>query len=296
MPLRSRRHDGQYRPGRGDDRPQAGQHQDAGRLQGQEGRDAVRLDLAFPPARLPQDQRPDPARRDRARHAPRRDGRRLDARRYRRRLCLEPGEVQAAGGRRRGLQDLRQARSRRLRHRRPDHRARPPSPAANPDAVVGLLKAYGRALTSIRAKPDEAAALVGKQAGVSAAGRQGRHGGIRFRAAEEAARRPTGWATPGKPGKFAERAEGHRGLPGRTEEHPHARPAVARVREGHQHDAILRQGGRVSAPASSTSTDVSVALRRGRRGGAGARPRRRSLSAGATSSASSAPPAAARRR
>ena len=59
MPLQADRHGGQYRPGRGDDGPHRRQHQDAGGFQGQEGRDAVRLDLPFPPARLPEDQRPD---------------------------------------------------------------------------------------------------------------------------------------------------------------------------------------------------------------------------------------------
>jgi taurine transport system substrate-binding protein len=38
-----------------------------------------------------------------------------------------------------------------------------------PDAVVGFLKAYGRALDMWRQKPDEAAEIVGKQAGVSTA-------------------------------------------------------------------------------------------------------------------------------
>jgi taurine transport system substrate-binding protein len=38
-----------------------------------------------------------------------------------------------------------------------------------PDAVVGFLKAYGRALEMWRQKPDEAAEIVGKQAGVSTA-------------------------------------------------------------------------------------------------------------------------------
>ena len=40
---------------------------------------------------------------------------------------------------------------------------------SQPDAVVGFLKAYGRALEMWRQKPDEAAAIVGKQAGVSTA-------------------------------------------------------------------------------------------------------------------------------
>jgi taurine transport system substrate-binding protein len=38
-----------------------------------------------------------------------------------------------------------------------------------PDAVVGFLKAYGNALDMWRQKPDEAAEIVGKQAGVSTA-------------------------------------------------------------------------------------------------------------------------------
>ncbi len=40
---------------------------------------------------------------------------------------------------------------------------------AYPDAVVGFLKSYGRALDMWRQKPDEAAEIVGKQAGVSTA-------------------------------------------------------------------------------------------------------------------------------
>ena len=41
--------------------------------------------------------------------------------------------------------------------------------AANPDAVVGILSAYGRALEMYRTQPDQAAAIVGQEAGVSAA-------------------------------------------------------------------------------------------------------------------------------
>jgi len=40
---------------------------------------------------------------------------------------------------------------------------------AYPDAVVGFLQAYGRALDMWRQKPEEAAEIVGKQAGVSTA-------------------------------------------------------------------------------------------------------------------------------
>ncbi len=40
---------------------------------------------------------------------------------------------------------------------------------ANPDAVTGLLSAYGRALDLYRTQPDQAAAIVGPAAGVSAA-------------------------------------------------------------------------------------------------------------------------------
>jgi taurine transport system substrate-binding protein len=36
-----------------------------------------------------------------------------------------------------------------------------------PDAVTGILSAYGRALGTYRAKPDEAAAIVAKEAGVT---------------------------------------------------------------------------------------------------------------------------------
>jgi taurine transport system substrate-binding protein len=41
--------------------------------------------------------------------------------------------------------------------------------AANPDAVVGILSAYGRALEMYQTQPDQAAAIVGQEAGVSAA-------------------------------------------------------------------------------------------------------------------------------
>lgn len=40
--------------------------------------------------------------------------------------------------------------------------------SANPAAMTGLLKAYGRALDLYRSKPDDASVIVGKQAGVSA--------------------------------------------------------------------------------------------------------------------------------
>jgi taurine transport system substrate-binding protein len=40
---------------------------------------------------------------------------------------------------------------------------------ANPDAVVGILSAYGRALQMYETQPDQAAAIVGQEAGVSAA-------------------------------------------------------------------------------------------------------------------------------
>jgi taurine transport system substrate-binding protein len=40
---------------------------------------------------------------------------------------------------------------------------------ANPDAVVGILSAYGRALQMYETQPEQAAAIVGQEAGVSAA-------------------------------------------------------------------------------------------------------------------------------
>ncbi len=47
--------------------------------------------------------------------------------------------------------------------------ARTPFAATNPDMMTAMLAAYGRSLDVYTARPDEAAAIVGKQAGVSAA-------------------------------------------------------------------------------------------------------------------------------
>lgn len=72
-----------------------------------------------------------------------------------------------------------------------------------PDAVVGFLKAYGRALDMWRTKPDEAAEIVGKQAGVSTAVAMADMKEYDFvPLADQAGSRWLGNATT--PGKFAE--------------------------------------------------------------------------------------------
>ena len=47
--------------------------------------------------------------------------------------------------------------------------ARTPFASGNPEMMTAILKAYGRSLDAYTSKPDEAAAIVGKEAGVSAA-------------------------------------------------------------------------------------------------------------------------------
>jgi len=46
--------------------------------------------------------------------------------------------------------------------------ARTPFATANPDIITAMLAAYGRSLDVYKSKPDDAASIVGKQAGVSA--------------------------------------------------------------------------------------------------------------------------------
>jgi taurine transport system substrate-binding protein len=71
----------------------------------------------------------------------------------------------------------------------------------NPDIVVGLLRAYGRALDLWKAKPDEAAETVAKQAGVTpevAKSDMNEYDFVPFKTQLSAA-----WlGEPGKPGKF----------------------------------------------------------------------------------------------
>ncbi len=54
--------------------------------------------------------------------------------------------------------------------------ARTPIATGQSGMVTAMLKAYGKSAGHLRTKPDEAAAIVGKQAGVSADGREGGHG------------------------------------------------------------------------------------------------------------------------
>ncbi len=71
-----------------------------------------------------------------------------------------------------------------------------------PDAVVGFLKAYGRALDMWRQKPDEAAEIVGQQAGVSTAVAKADMEQYDFvPLADQASERWLG--APGQPGRFA---------------------------------------------------------------------------------------------
>lgn len=73
----------------------------------------------------------------------------------------------------------------------------------NPEVVSGFLKAYGRALDMWRRSPDEAAEIVGKQAGVSAAVAKADMAEYDFvPLADQLSERWLG--TPGQPGRFAE--------------------------------------------------------------------------------------------
>ena len=74
---------------------------------------------------------------------------------------------------------------------------------ANPDTVASFLKAYGRALDMWRQKPDEAAEIVGKQAGVSTTVAKADMEEYDFVSlADQASERWLG--TADKPGRFAE--------------------------------------------------------------------------------------------
>ncbi|HEX5327222.1 MAG TPA: ABC transporter substrate-binding protein [Acetobacteraceae bacterium] len=71
-----------------------------------------------------------------------------------------------------------------------------------PDAVVGFLKAYGRALALWNDKPDEAAQIVAKQAGVTADVAKRDMQEYDF-VAQKDQLSPNWLGTPGQPGKFA---------------------------------------------------------------------------------------------
>lgn len=72
-----------------------------------------------------------------------------------------------------------------------------------PDAVTGIVKAYGRAVEMWQAKPDEAAEIVAKQAGVTAAVAKRDLGEYEFISLKDQLS-PEWLGAPGKPGKFAE--------------------------------------------------------------------------------------------
>lgn len=76
-----------------------------------------------------------------------------------------------------------------------------------PDAVVGFLQAYGRALEMWRTKPDEAARLVAAQAGVTA--ETAMRDMKEYDFIDLAAQANEEWlGPPGKPGKFAQVLKG----------------------------------------------------------------------------------------
>ena len=78
---------------------------------------------------------------------------------------------------------------------------------AHPDAVVGFLKAYGRALDMWRAQPEAAAALVAKQAGVSAEVAMANMKEYEFISLADQMGE-TWLGAPGQPGKFAQVLKG----------------------------------------------------------------------------------------
>ncbi len=80
--------------------------------------------------------------------------------------------------------------------------ARTTTAKADPEAVGKILKAYGRALDFYTSKPDEAAALVGKYAGVSAAVAKADMAEYDFVALKQQLD-PEWLGAPGKAGKFA---------------------------------------------------------------------------------------------
>lgn len=72
-----------------------------------------------------------------------------------------------------------------------------------PDAVVGFLKAYGRALTMWKSKPDDAAQIVATQAGVTPAVAKSDMQEYDFITQKDQLS-PAWLGMPGQPGKFAE--------------------------------------------------------------------------------------------
>jgi taurine transport system substrate-binding protein len=70
-----------------------------------------------------------------------------------------------------------------------------------PQAVTGFLRAYGRALALWKSKPDEAAGIVAKQAGVTPAVAKSEMGEYDFVSLEDQLS-PAWLGAPGKPGKF----------------------------------------------------------------------------------------------
>ena len=72
-----------------------------------------------------------------------------------------------------------------------------------PDSVTGFLKAYGRALAMYRKKPDEAAEIVAKQAGVTPAVALADMKEYDFVPLAEQATPAWLGGTPQDPGKFA---------------------------------------------------------------------------------------------
>jgi taurine transport system substrate-binding protein len=72
-----------------------------------------------------------------------------------------------------------------------------------PESVTGFLKAYGRALSLWKTKPDEAAAIVAKQAGVAPPVAKSEMEEYDFVSLEDQLS-PAWLGVPGKPGKFAE--------------------------------------------------------------------------------------------
>ncbi len=104
-----------------------------------------------------------------------------------------------------------------------------------PDAVVGFLKAYGRALAMYRPKPDDRRRR--RQAGRrDPGGGAGGHEGVRLRAAGRAGHAGLAGRHAGRAGQVRPRAEGHGRLPGGAAQHQD-RPGAGRVPEGDQHRA-----------------------------------------------------------
>ena len=102
-----------------------------------------------------------------------------------------------------------------------------------PDAVVGFLKAYGRALAMWKDKPDDAAQIVAKQAGVTADVAKSDMEEYDF-VTQQDQLSPAWLGTPRTARPVHRGAEAHRRLPGAAEEHPLGTGAGG-VPEGHEH-------------------------------------------------------------